>query len=148
MRGFRATEEPFKGARNVLVIGDSYTFGVYVNDNETYPSVMSAHLKKVEPSIRVVNVGYASGFETDQQYAWFQRYYEKINPEVVVWGVFLGNDITGINQAAWKDRNFDGLPLMYLSDDLTVSEDGHLVNRKQGIDTVGVEGIYKVPVLR
>tara|TARA_B110001450_G_scaffold244099_1_gene255920 strand:- start:282 stop:1268 length:987 start_codon:yes stop_codon:yes gene_type:complete len=146
--GFRATREPANDLSNILVIGDSYTFGVYVNDDETYPSIIDKSLG-METSTRVLNAGYTSGFDTDQQYAWLQQNFKIIKPRVLIWGVFLGNDILGIRPSAWRDLDHRGLPKSYYNQNIYVDNFGYIKSiYANSLNTVGIEFIYKIPVLR
>jgi len=64
----------FRGAaldpskEKILMMGDSYTFGVYVEDHETYPAVLDTLLSRLTNKYQVVNAGYTDGWETDQHY--------------------------------------------------------------------------------
>lgn len=146
--GFRSTKEPETNSSNILVIGDSYTFGVYVNDSETYPSIIEQSLNLPE-NYRVINAGYTSGHETDQQYSWFHQNFAKLKPKVVVWGVFLGNDILGINPNFWSKLNSAGLPLEYVNPNIYVDEFGVRRSKEfNPLNTINAKSYYKVPVLR
>lgn len=134
--------------KRIVVIGDSYTFGVYVNDHETYPAVLNARIGATSDKYQVINAGYTAGWETDQQYVWLKHNIEKLRPVLVVLGIFLGNDITGIDPVSWVDHDDKGLPGKWISSDLFVTEAGYIRNRNKGITTVGVESIYRFPVLR
>lgn len=145
--GFRGAElgtSPDK----ILVVGDSYTFGVYVNDEETYPAVLNELITRNNPSYQVINAGYAGGFETDQQYVWLRQAVKEHKPRIVILGIFLGNDILGINTAAWKDLDANGLPGKWINNDLEVTGSGVIRNKNRGLSTVGAESVYKIPVLR
>lgn len=39
--GLRGRRELDPSKQKVLVLGDSYTFGVYVDDDETYPAILN-----------------------------------------------------------------------------------------------------------
>ncbi|MBS0220194.1 MAG: hypothetical protein JSR91_05570 [Proteobacteria bacterium] len=145
---FRGTEELDPTKQKILVLGDSYTFGVYVNDSETYPAVLDSLVGKANHHYQVVNAGYTDGFETDQQYVWLKHNIAALHPRIIILGIFLANDITGIDPTAWADIDQDGLPTKWLSDDLYVTEAGFIKNRKKGYTTVGAESIYSIPVLR
>jgi len=72
---------------NIVVLGDSYTFGEGVNDGEEYPSVLAANL---DERFDVVNLGCA-GWGLTQQ---IRRYYEVgrlYDPEIVILQ-FCAND--------------------------------------------------------
>jgi lysophospholipase L1-like esterase len=143
LRGAELSEDP-----KVLMLGDSYTFGVYVNDDEIFSAAIERQMRKDGYTYQVVNAGYADGFETDQQYVWLKHNIGKIVPKLVVLNVFLGNDIYFINPSAWYDVDADGLPSKWLDADLYVQPNGILRNTQAGIATVGVQGIYRLPILR
>jgi len=136
------------GKQKILVLGDSYTFGVYVNDDETYPAVLDQLVGKASQHYQVVNAGYTDGFDTDQQYVWLKHNIDRLQPKLVILGIFLGNDITGIDTTAWADVDRNGLPDKWISKKLYVAEAGFLRNRSIGLTTVGAESIYRLPVLR
>lgn len=145
--GLRGKElEP--NAHKILVVGDSYTFGVYVGDDDTYPSVLEQRAASMAPGWQVINAGYAAGYETDQQYAWLTQNIDKLRPKVVILGIFLGNDIMGIKPSAWQAPDAAGLPTRWIDRDLVVADTGMLINKKRGLGTVGAEYIYHVPLLR
>jgi hypothetical protein len=58
---FRGGSELDPSKQKILVLGDSYTFGVYVNDNETYPAVVNELVGKVSGQYQVINAGYTDG---------------------------------------------------------------------------------------
>lgn len=132
----------------ILILGDSYTFGVYVNDSETYPAILDSLISKVSDHFQVINAGYTDGWETDQQYVWLKRNIGILHPRLVMLSVFLGNDITGIDTEAWADIDPNGLPGKWLSKNLTVTGAGYIKNKNTGNSTVGIEAIYRFPALR
>ncbi len=67
LRGREITQDELRTSSRILVLGDSYTFGVYVHDNETYCSVLESSLSQTGRSSLVLNAGYADGYETDEQ---------------------------------------------------------------------------------
>ena len=143
LRGAELTKDP-----RILMLGDSFTFGAYVGDDENFPTLLEQRLRKNNYNYQVVNAGYTDGFETDQQYVWLKRNIDLIHPKLVVLDVFLGNDIYYINPEAWADLDGDGLPSKWLDHNLSVQANGILRNKQVGANTVGVESIYRVPILR
>lgn len=87
---YRGKPIPIKnkyGRENVVVLGDSYTFGAGVNDDEVYTAVMSKYLGE---HFNVINLG-VGGWGLTQQ---IRRYYEfgqLYLPKIVVL-MFCGND--------------------------------------------------------
>ncbi len=74
--------------RRVLVLGDSYTFGLGVNDAETFSCLISA----TRTDIDLVNAG-VPGYAPDQEMLWLRDARELFVPDLVVWVLFLGNDL-------------------------------------------------------
>jgi lysophospholipase L1-like esterase len=143
LRGAELARDP-----RILMLGDSFTFGAYVGDDENFPALLEQRLRKNGYNYQVVNAGYADGYETDQQYVWLKRNIDVIRPRIVVLDVFLGNDIYYINPDAWADLDGDGLPSKWLDHNLSVQSNGIMRNKQVGANTVGVESIYRVPILR
>lgn len=87
--GMRATREfPLErapGRRRLLFVGDSYTFGAGVRDEETFARVLEdAHL----PGWDVLNLA-VSGYGTDQQVLSFEYEGRHYRPDVVALGFFV-----------------------------------------------------------
>lgn len=76
----------------VLVVGDSFTFGVGARDDETFPARLEAILRGRGSRAQVLNAG-APGFGVPDAVAWLERWGWTLEPDVVVLGVFLGNDL-------------------------------------------------------
>jgi lysophospholipase L1-like esterase len=51
--GHRVTPQPGSASQTVLFLGDSCTFGIPVNDNETFPALMQQEI----PGVRAINAG-------------------------------------------------------------------------------------------
>ncbi len=85
MRGSREfpREKP-PGVRRIAVLGDSFTYGLDVADEETY----CAQMEDVTSGIEVLNFG-VNGFGTDQQYLYWKREASRYAPDVVLLGFFL-----------------------------------------------------------
>jgi hypothetical protein len=88
--GFRGPEVPAEkppGRTRVLVLGDSMTYGIGVDDDETF----SARLGALDPRLEVVNAG-VNGYGTHQELLLLQEVGLPLRPDVVVVCVFF-NDI-------------------------------------------------------
>ena len=110
-RGFRSTPNVWNDlldeTKPILTLGDSFTFGVEVNDEETWPTHLQALVKK-----KVMNGG-VSLYGLDQSFIRLQRYLEKHQPHTVILSVIRENiartsqkkrraSITGV----WVDRPY------------------------------------------
>ena len=70
-----------------MVLGDSYTFGDQVSDNETYPY----YLLQMLPNTEVINFG-IHGYGNDQMLLYLKEEGVKYSPDVVILG-FVGDDM-------------------------------------------------------
>ncbi len=77
--GLRGPEIRRDGPRRILVLGDSFAFGVGVDDDHTLAAQLGALLG---PAWEVLNGG-VSGYSTDQELLWFERL-ESLRSEIVV----------------------------------------------------------------
>ncbi|MGI9308931.1 MAG: SGNH/GDSL hydrolase family protein, partial [Gammaproteobacteria bacterium] len=92
-----------EGVFRILLIGDSFTAGANVEQRDAYPQVLERLLNEDRlsavpvnadngPIIEVVNAGV--GGWSPFQYAQYLEYYgEAFEPDLVLAGVFVGNDI-------------------------------------------------------
>jgi lysophospholipase L1-like esterase len=134
--------------KKILFMGDSYTFGVYVNDADTYPSQFSKLILKNKKSYNIINAGSTNGPETDQQYVWLNNYLkENPCPEIVILGFFLGNDFN-FNQKYWVERDIANLPKKILRKDIFVDKNGFLKSSDREIHNILQENLFKIPILR
>jgi lysophospholipase L1-like esterase len=86
LRGPEAGPKPAEGLR-ILALGDSFTFGVGAQQDETWPARLGQILHA-----EVLNAG-APGFGVPDEVAWYERYGIRLDPDVVVLAVFLANDL-------------------------------------------------------
>jgi len=80
-RGFRGPEVPFQrtpGRKRIVALGDSFTFGWGVEEEETWPARLARIL-----DVEVVNLG-VSGYGTDQEYILLQSEGRAYRPDVVL----------------------------------------------------------------
>ena len=149
LRSREISERKPAGTRRVLVLGDSYTFGVFVGDEQTYSAVTERILEERGFPAEVVNCGYAAGWETDEHYNWLMRRGLDLDPDVVVLGFFVGNDITNLKTEQWVDLDDRGLPRKIVDPTIYLDSVGRLRSTtKNDYKTVGDELIYRIPVAR
>lgn len=101
---------PSAGTLRVLAIGDSFVFGVGVEDDETFVASLAARLTRPERPAEGLNAGVPT-FGVPDAESWLARHGLDLEPDVVVLGVFLGNDLID----ASPDR-----PAIHLVDGLMV----------------------------
>lgn len=76
----------------ILVLGDSFTVGANVKEEETYPQVLERLLQELySPSLEVINTGVGdwSPFQYAQSY---EHYGYQFDPDCIILGFFVGND--------------------------------------------------------
>ncbi len=114
--GHRGTEftESKSDKRRVLVIGDSFTFGWGVNDNETYPALLQEYLEaRSSAAVEVINAGFAAGYSPDTYYLYLKNEGLRLEPDAIVVGLFVGNDLDSdaAFENEWLTTDAQGLPL-------------------------------------
>lgn len=101
-----------KAAARVLLLGDSFTYGQGVNDEQTFASVLEQRLSQGESPIAVVNAGNpAQG--TDYALRFFESVGRDLKPDVTVLG-FYAND--------FRDNERTSTALYRVSADGTLTE--------------------------
>ncbi len=74
------------GELRILAIGDSFTYGHGVQDDETYPALVGTLLRARGHDVQVLNAG-VPGYSTDQAYTWALRDGLALAPDLVLVGV-------------------------------------------------------------
>lgn len=100
--GLRGPETGPKRGLRVLALGDSFTFGVGAEQEETWPARLAEIL-----GAEVLNAG-APGFGVPDAVAWYERYGAQLDPDIVVLAVFLANDLQDASPGQPKVAVVDG----------------------------------------
>ena len=95
------------GTLRVLVLGDSFAFGVGAQEAETYPAQLQRILRSRGVRAEVLNAG-APGFGVPDEVAWFQRWGWTLEPDVVLLTVFVANDLQDAAPGGPKAVAVDG----------------------------------------
>jgi len=149
LRGREFETKELKSVQDrILILGDSYTFGVYVDDAQTYCAVLESSLRRRGKKVVVLNAGYADGYETDEQYCWLVNQGIAFHPTIIVLGLFAGNDIMGISPSTWVTTDRRGLPIKIKNPSLWIDDNGFLRSKTKDYKTAGVAFIYRLPWVR
>lgn len=93
--GLRRSEptkpEKAAGVTRVLVLGDSQLDGS-VDNEENLASVLETKFAANSERLEVLNAATGS-YSPYQSYLWFRSYGAKLEPDIVIFGVFVGNDL-------------------------------------------------------
>jgi len=79
------------GPRSILFLGDSYIFGWGVERGERMTEHLAASLRREGVEDRVVNLAFP-GWGSWQSYDVLRTYGDRLHPDLVVLGFFVGND--------------------------------------------------------
>jgi lysophospholipase L1-like esterase len=148
LRGEEISLQKPDGVTRILVLGDSFTFGVYVDDQDTYPAVLQDLLRDAGQHVEVINAGYADGWDTDEHYAWLVNRGLEFSPDLIIYGFFIGNDIEELYSEFWEDLDSRGLPTKVVDSRYAVDEAGGLRALTGTSYSVGSLWLYRLPVLR
>jgi lysophospholipase L1-like esterase len=80
------------GVRRVLVLGDSFTFGTGVEEEEAFPARLAAELSRGGIPAEGINAGMGA-YGVPDEVAWFETYGMQLHPDLIVLGIFTGNDL-------------------------------------------------------
>lgn len=81
-----------KSKLRILAVGDSFTFGPYVNNFQTYPSQLERVLNRDGLNAEVLDAG-ISGYTLEDEIAYIKEKGIKLDPDLIIIGVFQ-NDVS------------------------------------------------------
>ena len=90
--GLDEATSPLAGERSVVVLGDSMTFGTGVALEEVFHETVEQRAAEISSAPLRVYCGAIPGYSTLQELEMLQELLPKTRPDVVVVGVFEGND--------------------------------------------------------
>ena len=96
--GFRDDQPPpdNENIRKILVFGDSFVSNISVGDNEVFTEVMEENLQNTS----VLNMG-VNGYGQVQQYLLLNKLFEELNPDLVIFIIYIRNDLTENTGGFW-----------------------------------------------
>ena len=89
-RGSREYREAKQTDYRVLFLGDSFTYGTGVNDDQTFAARVEKDLRAGQVAVEVMNAG-APGKGTDYELKCFQTVGRKFHPDLTVLGFFCND---------------------------------------------------------
>jgi hypothetical protein len=97
LRDKNRTLEKDNNTYRILILGDSFTYGFGVNNNESYPAVLEELLNKpdsdTELEFEVWNAGFASGYTEDTFYLYLREVGLQFHPDMIIVGLYVENDV-------------------------------------------------------
>ncbi|MFC1581157.1 SGNH/GDSL hydrolase family protein, partial [Thermodesulfobacteriota bacterium] len=133
--GFRF-EKTNGNTKKIMILGDSVTFGWGVSDADCYPNILQ---RLVGKDFKVLNFG-VPAWGPAEYYLLYRKYQRILRPDLIILGLFIGNDLADLYSSHWKENSENSLPEsdVYRSD-LFVDKNGVLRERKIR---------YRIPVIR
>lgn len=123
--GMRDREHPLErpaGTLRILALGDSWTFGVAVAQDQTWPKQLEAALAEGAsrggpaggaPRYEVMNTG-VSGYETYNEALYYERDLARFEHDLVLVGMYPVNDVDAKHETYAQRRRLHALsPLLY-----------------------------------
>ena len=101
VKGFREYDDRQEYKKNILVLGDSYTAGPFASNDQMYYSYIKEELEKEGFFFNWFVAG-GGGYGTLQQYLLLKKYFNKINPDIII-HQFCENDFENNSQQIEKN---------------------------------------------
>ena len=111
-----------KNTKRILLLGDSFTFGFGVEQEETYGSILENLLNK---NYTILNAG-VGGYSLDMEYIYLKEKGLKFNPDIVIVGFFIGNDVRDIDSHKWVELDEKKLPKKIASNKVYIDNQSRL----------------------
>jgi hypothetical protein len=145
-RGPAVAKEKPPGTLRIAALGDSQTFGIGINEGESWPAVLEASLKKSLPgtAVEVMNCA-VPGYDAEQEAAALESRWLAYAPDVVVLGYFA-NDPPPPKTRPDEGKSWS----RWLMGELLPSQHGFLGFARRHsalVDTV-LDGIYRRLLVR
>jgi hypothetical protein len=140
--GLRGSEiSPKKDSEiRTLFVGDSFTMGWGVDEEQAYPHLTGDLLKKHIPDLTTINAGFA-GAGISGYYLYLKYYAFQLHPDIIIIGMFMGNDITGTTDTDWVKTDNAGLPTKIRSKTTYIDGDGYIRYKNPPLK-------FQIPILR
>lgn len=133
--GFR-NQEKTDGGIHIMMLGDSVTFGMGVNDAETFP----AQLQDLSlGQYQVSNFG-IPGWGPAEYYLTYRWYVSQVKPNLIIIGLFPANDFSNLDDSTWTDKDTGSLPTA------PIRRKDFFLDKEQHVRSSNY--LYKIPILR
>jgi hypothetical protein len=98
--GLRDSELNLSKEIKILVLGDSFTFGLGVNNSQTFSTILENQLNsELGDRFEVINTG-VNGYDTKREYKYLVNYGNSFNPDYILL-MFVINDPLSNSEEYW-----------------------------------------------
>ena len=101
-QGFRMNQVPNNFSQRILVLGDSFTFGPYLSNSDTYCGILNSSLRNQS----VINAG-ISGYSIEDERELFESHAKYVGPDIVILQV-SDNDLSDLFWLIRKNKAKSG----------------------------------------
>lgn len=95
LRESRTIGAPNPDTFRLLCVGDSFTFGMGVDADQTFAHLLTGSRAADGRQVEGINAG-VNGYGTDNEAAWLDTYGWALQPQFVLVGFFVGNDVRDV----------------------------------------------------
>jgi len=136
---YNYSEKKDKGVYRIITIGDSFTYGLYVDTVNNWTEILEDNLNLLNcQKIEVINLG-VYGHDIAYQVERFRIRGVKYNPDLVIWFIVDPNRITEfINEAMEKNKNKLEKQIININ-----SYEPWIIARQEILRDYGLDKIYK-----
>lgn len=128
------------GTKRVVFIGDSFTFGQGVKTADAFPNITEIQLNQMIKNVETINAGII-GVGAEWYYLTLKEKITPLKPDIVVVGLYLGNDLSDIDYFKWTELDQNGLPKKITTEYEFIDADG-----SRRLTTTPLR--YRIPFLR
>jgi hypothetical protein len=90
------------GVFRILALGDSFTFGMSVDNPDSYPAQLQNCLgAEMAGGVEVLNAGF-QGYSADAFYVFYRALGREYQPDAVILGLFAQNDLQDLLENTWE----------------------------------------------
>src|SRR3989344_39134 len=116
--------------KKILLLGDSMTFGYGVEQENSYPEILET---LAGGNYTFINSG-VGGYSPDVEYIYLKEKGLKFNPDIIILGLYIGNDITDLESNEWVELDEKGLPKKIVSNRYYIDDQNRM--RTKGDENV------------
>lgn len=121
-----------KNTKRILVLGDSFTFGLGVAEQDTYPRILEQILTSSIPSgtaVEVINAGIPTA-DIGYYYLFLKTVAPRLEPDIILIGYDPYNDTHDEEiRPTWTKTDTDGLPITIDSETAYIGSDGKMYSK-------------------